>query len=123
MNNDNINHEENEYINTHFRFTSKSKITLHPSKKSSLESYELIKVENYKEIDRYYPRFNKQGDIKIVGKFSIYINAYIYNDEHINYGDITININSGEFKYEKSYVLDNKLKSKNIYEDKIKIEI
>ena len=129
-NNNNHNNHDNDindvYNNKHIdiKFNTQSKITLYPSKKSGLEPYDLIKSENYKEIDRYYPSFNKQGNFKIVGKFLISVNAYVYNNTDINlsYGDLAFNIKSGAIKYEKSYIND-KLKAKNVFEEKIKIEI
>jgi hypothetical protein len=115
--------EYNDYDNKiNFCFTKQSIVTLYPSKKSGLEPYDLIKCENYKEIDRYYPSFNKQGNFKIVGKFLISVNTYISDYGHINYG-LTFNIKSGQIKYEKSFIVDDKLRTKSIFENKIKIEI
>ena len=106
-----------------FRFKNTGSIVLHPSKKSNLPEYELKKTENYKEIDRYYPSFNKQGKYKIVGKFLITVNCTVSTNNEFSHNSIIYSIKSGELKYEKSYIKDNKLKAKSIFEDKIKIEI
>lgn len=128
-NTENINNiEHNDFI--FFRFKNTSSVTLHPSKKSNLPEYELTKIENYKEIDRYYPAFNKQGEYKIVGKFLISVNcslykqdANVYKQDAIVHNNIVYSIKSGELKYEKSFIKDNKLKSKSVFDDKIKIDI
>jgi hypothetical protein len=123
INTNNHNTEYNDYDNKiNFCFTKQSIVTLYPSKKSGLEPYDLIKCENYKEIHRYFPFFNKQGNLKIVGKFLISVNTYISDYSHINYG-LTFNIKSGQIKYEKSFIVDDKLITKSIFENKIKIEI
>ena len=83
----------------------------------------MTKTENYKEIDRYYPSFNKQGEYKIVGKFLITVNCTVSTINGFTHNSIIYSIKSGELKYEKSYIKDNKLKAKSIFEDKIKIEI
>lgn len=106
-----------------FRFKNTNSIILHPSKKSNLQEYELTKTENYKEIDRYYPSFNKQGNYKIVGKFLVNVNCSLSTIDGVSHNNIIYSIKSGELKYEKSYIKDNKLKAKSIFEDKIKIEI
>jgi len=124
INTNNHNTEYNDYDNKiNFCFTKQSIVTLYPSKKKSeLDTYNLIKYENYKEIHRYFPFFNKQGNFKIVGKFLISVNTYISDYSHINYG-LTFNIKSGQIKYEKSFIVDDKLRTKSIFENKIKIEI
>ena len=110
--------DKNEYC---LRFNKLSEIILHPSKKSGLPEYTLNKVENFNEIKRYFPSINKPNDdFKIVGKFLIYINIYYISDTI--YG-ITINIKSGHIKYEKTYISNDKLHIKPIYDNQIKIEI
>ena len=109
-----------EIIKYELNFNDKSIIKLIPSKKSGLEEYELNKKDNYKEINRYFPTINKKNtNFKIVGKFLLYINVYLFGGEK----GIKIHIKSGELKYDKTFVENDMLKSKGVYDDKIKIEI
>lgn len=110
-----------EIIKYELNFNDKSIIKLIPSKKSGLEEYELNKKDNYKEINRYFPTINKKNtNFKIVGKFLLYINVYCIPDFEKG---IKIHIKSGELKYDKTFVENDILKSKGVYDDKIKIEI
>ena len=93
---------------------------MHPSKKSGLPEYNLNKIENENELKRYYPSINKNTDFKVVGKFLIYANIFYLNE---NLYGITFIIKSGNLKYEKTFIGNDKLHIKSIYNDKIKIEI
>ena len=92
-----------------------------PSKKSGLDEYTLDKVSNYTELTRYFPAINKNTPYKIVGKFLLDIYV-VYLKKH-KYHDIKIHIEFGEIKYQKTYIENDILKSKSIFDDKIKIEI
>ena len=118
---------EDEMEKYELNFNHKSSIKLIPSKKSGLNEYELNKIENYTEIKRYFPTINKKNtNFKIVGKFLLYINVFCMpNFPNTNYDtkNIKIHIKSGELKYEKTFVENDMLKSKGVYDIKIKIEI
>jgi hypothetical protein len=104
-------------------FKNKSEIKLIPSKKSGLSDYILDKVENKKEIERYFPTINKSNNkFKIVGKFLISITVACFGD-NFNNNSFNIYIDTAEIKYDKTYVSDDILKSKGIYDDKIKIDL
>lgn len=121
LDNANLKSSLDEIIKYELNFNDKSIIKLIPSKKSGLVEYELNKKDNYTEIKRYFPTMGKKNtNFKIVGKFLLYINVYCI--PHSNYG-IKIHIKSGELKYDKTFVENDMLKSKGIYDDKIKIEI
>ena len=116
---DNLNEDIKKYT---LNFNNKSSIKLIPSKKSGMEEYELNKKENYTEIKRYFPTINKKNtNYKIVGKFLLYINVFYF--PYTTLKDIKIHIKSGELKYDKTFVKNDILKSKGVYDDKIKIEI
>jgi len=116
---DNLDEDIKKYT---LNFNDKSSIKLIPSKKSGMEEYELNKKENYTEIKRYFPTINKKNtNYKIVGKFLLYINVFYF--PHTTLKDIKIHIKSGELKYDKTFVKNDILKSKGVYDDKIKIEI
>jgi hypothetical protein len=120
---ENINNIHETDNNIFFRFKNTSQITLYPSKKSGLPIYELNKIENINEIKRYFPSFNRQGECKIYGKFLVTINCSLTKIDNFTHTNIIYSIKTGELKYEKSYIKDNKIKTKSIFEDKIKIEI
>ena len=113
-----LNHEE--LLDGPLRFNKTSSLILHPSKKSGLPEYNLNKIENENELKRYYPSINKNTEFKVVGKFLIYSNIWYLNEN--SYG-ITFVIKSGNLKYEKTFIGNDKLHIKSIYNDKIKIEI
>jgi hypothetical protein len=115
-----LNYEELLEIDGPLRFNKTSTLILHPSKKSGLPEYNLNKIENENELKRYYPSINKNTDFKVVGKFLIYVNIFYLNKN--SYG-ITFVIKSGNLKYEKTFIGNDKLHIKSIYNDKIKIEI
>jgi hypothetical protein len=125
INNINNNQDENQdnIKKYNLNFNYKSSVKLIPSKKSGLAEYELNKRENYNEITKYFPTINKKNtNFKIVGKFLLYINVFCLPNIEM-YNNIKVNIVSGELKYEKTFVENDILKSKGIYDDKIKIEI
>ena len=127
INQNNINdidiEEEDDYKNYPLIFKDKSQLKLIPSKKSGKSEYILDKIENYNEIDRYFPTINKKNNnFKVVGKFLVYITVSCYGD-NFNGNSFKIYIDSGELKYEKTYVENDILKAKGVYNDMIKLDI
>ncbi len=115
--------EEDDYKNYPLIFKDKSQLKLIPSKKSGKSEYILDKTENYSEIDRYFPTINKKNNnFKVVGKFLVYITVSCYGN-NFNGNSFKIYIDSGELKYEKTYVENDILKAKGVYNDMIKLDI
>ena len=115
--------EESDYTYYSLILKDKSQLKLIPSKKSGKPEYILDKTENYKEIERYFPTINKKNNnFKVVGKFLIYITVSCYGMD-FNGNSFKIYIDSGELKYEKTYVENDILTSKGVYNDMIKLDI
>jgi len=96
-----------------------SELILHPSKKSNLLKYNLIKTENSNQIKRYFPCINKDDNNDEFK--NMHSGKFLLKFEIIN-NKLKCVIINGELKYTKSYV-QSELKSTNIYKSNIMIEL
>jgi len=104
--------EENTTVNFNF-INNNSELILYPSKKSGLEKYVLNKNENYNIISRYFPYISNSN---IFHQAKFLLKVICINNK------FKFNIINGEIKYKTSYI-DSKLKSVNVYESKINIDL
>ena len=94
---------------------NKTKLILHPSKKSGLEKYTLTNLQDINILTRYFPYIKQSSkNCFYSGKFLIKVKSY--------FNQVIFQVISGEIKYKKSHI-ENELKYENVYEQKIILEI